>query len=370
VWISAGGRGEEEAEDQRAALRWSTGAPGDQGARRTRSEEELPYPTLAPVVLLALTQTSPPRSWCLRAVCHPYPSLPRVSILAILLNCVTLGMFQPCGHTPFLLQALDDGIFVFFAGEMLVKMVALGVIGQSGYLGDTWNRLDFFIVIVGMLEYSLDGHNVSLSAIRTVRVLRPLRAINRVPSMRILVTLLLDTLPMLGNVLALCFFVFFIFGIVGVQLWAGLLRNRCFMGEDVKIYYRPDGTDDHPFICSTERENGMLRCSDVPRRRVGGTYCSLGAEDTHPEMGLHGSEPVPCVNWYQYYNECRAGEVNPHKGAINFDNIGYAWIAIFQVITLEGWVDIMYYVMDAHSFYNFIYFIFLIIVSTHRHKLT
>lgn len=34
-----------------------------------------------------------------------------------------------------------------------------------------------------------------------------------------------------------------------------------------------------------------------------------------------------------------------------------------QVITLEGWVEIMYYVMDAHSFYNFIYFILLIIVS-------
>jgi len=46
--------------------------------------------------------------------------------------------------------------------------------------------------------------------------------------MRILVMLLLDTLPMLGNVLLLCFFVFFIFGIVGVQLWKGLLRNRCF----------------------------------------------------------------------------------------------------------------------------------------------
>ncbi|XP_034043558.1 voltage-dependent T-type calcium channel subunit alpha-1I-like isoform X2 [Thalassophryne amazonica] len=334
-------------------------------------KEELPYPSLAPVVLLALTQTSPPRSWCLRAVCHPW--FERVSILAILLNCVTLGMFQPCGHTHFLLQALDDGIFVFFAGEMLVKMVALGVIGHSGYLGDTWNRLDFFIVIVGMLEYSLDGHNVSLSAIRTVRVLRPLRAINRVPSMRILVTLLLDTLPMLGNVLALCFFVFFIFGIVGVQLWAGLLRNRCFMGEDVKTkynisflsgYYRPDGTDDHPFICSTERENGMLRCSDVPRRRVGGTSCLLGDEEARSEVELQVNGSVSCVNWNQYYNECRAGELNPHKGAINFDNIGYAWIAIFQVITLEGWVDIMYYVMDAHSFYNFIYFIFLIIVGS------
>lgn len=51
----------------------------------------------------------------------------------------------------------------------------------------------------------------------------------RPAGMRILVTLLLDTLPMLGNVLLLCFFVFFIFGIVGVQLWAGLLRNRCFL---------------------------------------------------------------------------------------------------------------------------------------------
>ncbi len=47
--------------------------------------------------------------------------------------------------------------------------------------------------------------------------------------MRILVMLLLDTLPMLGNVLLLCFFVFFIFGIVGVQLWAGLLRQRCYL---------------------------------------------------------------------------------------------------------------------------------------------
>lgn len=40
-----------------------------------------------------------------------------------------------------------------------------------------------------------------------------------------------------------------------------------------------------------------------------------------------------------------------------------------QVITLEGWVDIMYYVMDAHSFYNFIYFILLIIVSIRQGRM-
>lgn len=57
--------------------------------------------------------------------------------------------------------------------------------------------------------------------------------------LRILVNLLLDTLPMLGNVLLLCFFVFFIFGIIGVQLWAGLLRNRCYLEENFTLWVEP-----------------------------------------------------------------------------------------------------------------------------------
>nr|XP_020505234.1 voltage-dependent T-type calcium channel subunit alpha-1G-like [Labrus bergylta] len=207
-------------------------------------------------------------------------------MLVILLNCVTLGMFQPCEDVSCqsewcrILQVLDDCIFAFFAVEMVIKMVALGIFGPNCYLGDKWNQLDFVIVMAGVMEYSLDGHNASLSAIRTVRVLRPLRAINRVPSMRILVTLLLDTLPMLGNVLLLCFFVFFIFGIVGVQLWAGLLRNRCFLPENftslynwsMNPYYLSEEGEDSPFICSGPRENGMQRCgadSVPPTPRAG-----------------------------------------------------------------------------------------------------
>uniref|UniRef100_A0A672YAI4 Calcium channel, voltage-dependent, T type, alpha 1H subunit a n=1 Tax=Sphaeramia orbicularis TaxID=375764 RepID=A0A672YAI4_9TELE len=336
----------------------------------SEEEDQQPYPALAPLAFFCLKQTTRPRNWCLRFVCNPYPF--HVSMLVILLNCVTLGMFQPCEDVTCqsewcrILQVLDDCIFAFFAVEMIIKMVALGIFGPNCYLGDKWNQLDFVIVMAGVMEYSLDGHNASLSAIRTVRVLRPLRAINRVPSMRILVTLLLDTLPMLGNVLLLCFFVFFIFGIVGVQLWAGLLRNRCFLGEDVKAmynltindYYMSEEGEDSPFICSAARENGMLRCNDVPSYTEGGVECSLSA----PHQS--GASVNGCINWNRYYNVCRPGQFNPHKGAVNFDNIGYAWIAIFQVITLEGWVDIMYYVMDAHSFYNFIYFILLIIVGS------
>lgn len=36
-------------------------------------EDELPHPTLAPVVFFYLKQTTPPRSWCLKLVCNPYP---------------------------------------------------------------------------------------------------------------------------------------------------------------------------------------------------------------------------------------------------------------------------------------------------------
>ncbi|XP_077643488.1 voltage-dependent T-type calcium channel subunit alpha-1G isoform X2 [Lonchura striata] len=345
--------------------------PGDREAGSGDSEAEaLPYPALAPVVFFYLSQESRPRSWCLRLVCNPW--FERVSMLVILLNCVTLGMFHPCEDIACdsprcrILQSFDDFIFAFFAVEMIVKMIALGIFGKKCYLGDTWNRLDFFIVIAGMLEYSLDLQNVSFSAVRTVRVLRPLRAINRVPSMRILVTLLLDTLPMLGNVLLLCFFVFFIFGIVGVQLWAGLLRNRCFLPEnfsipytvDLERYYQTENEDENPFICSQPRENGMRYCRSIPTRREEGLECTLDY------YSYNDTTNTSCVNWNQYYTNCSAGEHNPFKGAINFDNIGYAWIAIFQVITLEGWVDIMYFVMDAHSFYNFIYFILLIIVGS------
>jgi len=92
--------------------------------------------------------------------------------------------------------------------------------------------------------------------------------------MRILVMLLLDTLPMLGNVLLLVFFVFFVFGIMGVQLWKGVLRNRCYFDYNATLmssifneskqydYYKPDYYDS--FICSEPGSGGMTTCADIP----------------------------------------------------------------------------------------------------------
>lgn len=72
----------------------------------------------------------------------------------ILINCVTLAMYNPldkdCLSTRCkVLENVEHVIFAFFFAEMVIKMVAMGVTGKKGYLQDKWNRLDFFIVIIG-----------------------------------------------------------------------------------------------------------------------------------------------------------------------------------------------------------------------------
>ena len=78
----------------------------------------------------------------------------RLVILIILLNCVMLAL-----HNPFdaqcksqkcrTLEKLETAVFTFFAAEMLMKMIAMGVFGHKGYFSDRWNILDFLIVIAG-----------------------------------------------------------------------------------------------------------------------------------------------------------------------------------------------------------------------------
>ncbi|XP_035892745.1 voltage-dependent T-type calcium channel subunit alpha-1G isoform X4 [Anopheles stephensi] len=354
-------------------------------------EPNLPYPGFTEFSLKYLAQETKPRIWCLQLITNPW--FERISMIVILLNCVTLGMYQPCVDDACvtnrckILQIFDDIIFAFFSLEMTIKIVAMGAWGKGTYLADSWNRLDFFIVLAGALEYCLQVENLNLTAIRTIRVLRPLRAINRIPSMRILVMLLLDTLPMLGNVLLLCFFVFFIFGIVGVQLWEGILRQRCVIKlpdnvsppsyltssprniyyrivnqkkikTDVSFYY--EFSKEQDYICSKPEDSGMHLCQNLPPYRLGPLVCN----DTALPYSENEPTATACVNWNQYYTNCTQLGNNPFQGTISFDNIGLAWVAIFLVISLEGWTDIMYYVQDAHSFWDWIYFVLLIVIGS------
>jgi len=57
--------------------------------------------------------------------------------------------------------------------------------------------------------------------LRALRVLRPLRAVNRFPALKKLVILLGKCVSKLGTVVGITMFIFLVFGILGVQLYKG-----------------------------------------------------------------------------------------------------------------------------------------------------
>ena len=66
----------------------------------------------------------------------------------------------------------------------------------------------------------LSGYNLGwIRALRTMRVLRPLRVISRVPELKVVVNALFKSLPGLGNVLLVSLLFWLIFGILGMQLF-------------------------------------------------------------------------------------------------------------------------------------------------------
>lgn len=79
-----------------------------------------------------------------------------------------------------------NGIFII---ECLFKIVAKGfVVHRRAYLRDSWNVMDFIIVVLALTEFFPSIK--AFRALRILRALRPLRSINAVKSMRRLVNVL------------------------------------------------------------------------------------------------------------------------------------------------------------------------------------
>lgn len=129
----------------------------------------------------------------------------------------------------------------------------------------------------------------------------------------------------------------------------------------------------------------MTKCSEIPKLRKGNLTCELDFHTFSSQLAKNPHQPINgCINWNQYYKLCNVSDKNPFAGSISFDNIGLAWVGIFQVcflcysstflltrtfyavqiISLESWVNIMYYIQDAHSFWDWIYFVCLIVIGS------
>lgn len=116
---------------------------------------------------------------------------------------------------------------IIFSIEMVMKTIAWGFIGagKHSYMKNSWNLLDFLVVVTGWVNVWVEAGNTS--ALKALRLLKPLKAINSVPGMQIQVKALFASIPSLLNVLALLTLMLFVFGILGMQLFGGKLRFKC-----------------------------------------------------------------------------------------------------------------------------------------------
>ena len=61
---------------------------------------------------------------------------------------------------------------------------------------------------------------------------------------------------------------------------------------------------------------------------------------------------------------CGKTNENPNFGTTNFDNIFYAFLTIFQTVTLEGWSEIMVQLQMTFNNLSFMFFVPLIFVGS------
>jgi len=149
----------------------------------------------------------------------------------------------PSSSSQFILDIFTLIFVLIFSVEAVLKIIAQGFILHKGsYLRSGLNALDFLIVISGVsdLFFGLDSFSrfalyrairsskfsrflESYRILRVFKTLRPIRFFNRIESLKKVFISLISTIPSILNVFVIGFFVYLIFGIVGVQLFAGKL---------------------------------------------------------------------------------------------------------------------------------------------------
>lgn len=156
--------------------------------------------------------------------------------------------------------------------------------------------------------------------------------------MRVLVGTILKSIPMISNVLILSIFMLLVFGIFGMQVFGGVLRNRCFNV----------GPDDQGVETAT-----LL---DI--------YPSDDADNTYRDQTCTNAT-TPFWPGYQCKGEgfvCLPYK-NINDGYSGFDNMVMAFLTIFQMVTFSGWPNVMYSIQDGTSGLAFAYCVVVVYVG-------
>jgi len=131
----------------------------------------------------------------------------------IVINAVVLGL-ETSGtardSAGGLLTLLDGAILAVFVVELAAKILVYG----RRFPRDPWNLFDFFVVAVALLPAT-----GNLSVLRAFRVLRVLRLVSGIPSMRRVVGALLSAIPGMGSIVALLALVYYVFSVIATRLY-------------------------------------------------------------------------------------------------------------------------------------------------------
>ena len=103
---------------------------------------------------------------------------------------------------------------------------------SGSYLRDSWNQLDFFIVITSLIDFFL--RNVELPFIkilRLLRTLRPLRFVSHNISLKLIVTALFESVGSIFNVSVVVLVVWLMFAIFGINSLKKRLQAFVFTGK-------------------------------------------------------------------------------------------------------------------------------------------
>lgn len=146
-----------------------------------------------------------------------------ISFLLIILNTVSLGMKfynQPEWYTEFLDYA---NIFftVAFTIEFVLKLLAFGV---KMYCSDTWNVFDFLIVVGSYIDIIFAEVNISF--FRLFRVGRLIKLLNKSEGIRTILWTFIKSLQALPYVILLIVLLFFIYAIVGMQIFGKIALDE------------------------------------------------------------------------------------------------------------------------------------------------
>uniref|UniRef100_A0A7S1XCD4 Voltage-gated ion channel superfamily n=1 Tax=Tetraselmis chuii TaxID=63592 RepID=A0A7S1XCD4_9CHLO len=289
------------------------------------------------------------------------------------------------------LRYLDWVFVIMFTVEAVLKIIVMGFVLHAGsYLRNPWNVLDFFIVIIGLVLLGTEGSNLtnleSLRALRTFRALRPIRMASRAEGMKVVVNALFQSIPPLGNVLLVCLLFFLIFSILFVNLLKG-----SFYYCQVVCPEQDVGADYCEGDSWLARHAGMrldpvyvMGGTGVTTKDMNKEWCLANTDITISGSGFHyvggnSGTAIPIdsggnrhlvtsmYHWSEMSDEERttfnitllAQSLPPSTDglpklyhqwvnkAANFDNVWNSLITLFEMATLEMWLDIMYDAVDS-----------------------